>query len=352
MNTRRYILPAVVITMLFSGCNNQSSTTSSDVEISVQVTEVKKSSIFQSIESNGTVTSSGEAELSTEAEGKYSLCTNPSTGRPYKLGDRVKKGDAIIALENAEYEYSIRIETKKLDLDISQSEYEKQKSLYEKGGVTLREMKDAEVSFLGAKYDYENAELQLSKLKVAAPFNGVIVSLPYYTPGVKIASGTTVVKIMDYQNLILDIDLPEKYLSEVTVGQQAKITNYNLAGDTLLAAVSQLSPAINESSRTFQGMLTISNPDLKFRPGMFVKAQIITEQRDSSIVIPRDIIKKGRRGEVVYVVDRNTAVERQIVKGIETNDEVEIIKGLEVGDRLVTDGYEMLSNRAKVKIIN
>jgi membrane fusion protein, multidrug efflux system len=352
MKTKIYLLPAAIIAIFFASCNNQSSSSRSEVEIPVKVTEVTKSSIHQSIESNGTVKPTGEVELKTESEGNYKLHTNPSTGRPFKLGDRVKKGSTIIELVNEEYVNGIRIETQKLNLEIAQNEYEKQKSLYEKGGVTLRELRNAEVSFMNSKYDYDKAAMQLQKLRIASPFDGVIVSLPYFTPGVKVSSGTVAVKLMDYQNLVLNIELPEKYLTTVYTGQNAKITNYNLIGDTLIATVSQLSPAINENSRTFQGVLTVSNPDLKFRPGMFVKAEIITEQKDSAIVVPREIIKRGRRGDVVYVVDKNTAVEKQVVKGIESNDMVEIIRGLEVGDRLVTEGYEMLSNRSKVKIRN
>ena len=62
---------------------------------------------------------------------------NPQTGKPFKMGDRVKEGQVIIRLEDEEYENSIAIESAKLNLEISEEEYNKQKSLYEKGGVTL-----------------------------------------------------------------------------------------------------------------------------------------------------------------------------------------------------------------------
>jgi len=347
---KRNILPMLAIVLVVAGCQNQQSVSSSEVAIPVSVTDVTRSSISQTIESNGTLKPMGEAELKTESEGNYRLKNNPATGRPYKLGDKVKSGAVLIELENEEYVNGIRIETQKLNLEISQNEYEKQKSLYEKGGVTLRELRNAEVSYLNTKYDYERATMQLEKTKVVSPIDGYIVALPYFTPGVKVPSGTVVAKLMDYQHMALNIDMPEKHLSTIQVGLVAKITNYNLPGDTLDALITQLSPAIDENSRTFAGVLTVNNDKLTFRPGMFVKAEIVTQKKDSVVVVPREVIRQSRRGQVVYTVDRQTANEKQVVLGIESNDKVEVIKGLVPGDRLVTEGYEMLSNRAKVKI--
>ena len=343
------VLSALVL--FVASCNQQTQSSSSDVTITVKTEEVAKTSIIKTISTTGTVKPSGEVELTTLAEGKYKIKKNPRTGKPFKLGDKVKEDEVIIELENKEYELSVRLETSKLSLEISSNEYNKQKSLYEKGGVTESEMRNAEVSYINAKYDYENTLIQANKLKVIAPFDGVIVALPYYTPGVKIPSGTSVVKLMDYSELILSISLPEKYLTDILVGQDAFITNYNLKEDTLIGNINQLSPAIDEETRTFEGLMTVTNPELIFRPGMFVKADIITMRKDSTISVPREIIKRRRRGEVVYVVERGqTAAERQIVRGIETDDQVEIIKGLEPGDELVIEGYEMLSNRSKVKV--
>ncbi len=344
---------SIIITMAFfvASCNQQNQSSSSTVTINVDTKEVVKTSMIKTINTTGTVKPSGEVELTTNAEGKYKIKTNPRTGKPFKLSDIVKEGEVIIELENKEYELSVRLETSKLNLEISENEYKKQQSLYEKGGVTESEMRNAEVSYIGSKYDYENSLIQANKLKVIAPFDGVIVTLPYYTPRVKVASGTSVVKLMDYSELILNISLPEKYLSSIGVGLEAFVTNYNLKEDTLIGTISQLSPAINEETRTFDGLMTVSNPDLIFRPGMFVKADIITMRKDSTIVVPREIIKRRRRGEVVYVVERgSTAAERKIERGVETDDKVEIISGLEPGDQLVVDGYEMLSNRSKVKV--
>lgn len=335
---------------ILSSCNNQEATQGADVSVPVKVIDVIKKPIFNTLEINGTVSPTGTIELSTESVGNYELKKNPATGSVYKMGDKVKKGAVIVVLHNPEYELSIRIDAKKLDLESAKSEYEKQQSLYEKGGVTLRELKTSELSYLNTKYDFENAQIQLEKLKVAAPFDGVIVDLPYFTPNVKVPSATKVAKLMDYSTLVLNAEFPEKFIATVALGQEAFVTNYNLKDDTLTAVVTQLSPAINESTRTFKGVLQVKNPELIMRPGMFVKAEIVVEKRDSAIVIDRDVIQDKRRGKVVFVVEKNTATEKRINTGIETDKEVEILSGLQPGEKLVVEGYEMLSNRTKVKV--
>jgi RND family efflux transporter MFP subunit len=340
----------VLATGLMISCKNEETTKGTDVSVPVRLTDVVKKPIYNTLNINGTVSPTGSIELSTEATGNYRLNKNPRTGEPYKMGDMVKKGEKIITLENEEYLISIRIDAKKLDLENAKQEYEKQQSLYDKGGVTLRELKNAEVSYLNAKYDFENATLQTNKLFLAAPFDGVIVDLPYFTGNVKVPSGTKVLKVMDYATLILNVEFPEKFISTVNLGQEAFVTNYNLKGDTLIAVVTEISPAINETTRTFKGVMKVNNPALKMRPGMFVKAEIVVDKRDSAIVIARDIIQNRRGGKVVFIVEHNTAQEKKVITGIETDNEVEILSGLQPGEKLVTEGFEMLSNRTKVKV--
>jgi RND family efflux transporter MFP subunit len=258
----------------------------------------------------------------------------------------------IIRLEDDEYENNIAIEAVKLNLEISQQEYEKQKSLYEKGGVTLYELRNSEVAKTNAQYNFEGAQISLEKMNIRAPFAGVITELPYYTEGTRIPNGSQMVNLMSYNKMFMDINLPEKNISEVSVGQDVLITNYTIAEDTLKGVVSELSPAISTETRTFQGTIEIDNPESKLRPGMFVKADIITAQKDSTIVIPKDIIMTGNRGKYVFVVERNNAADdRTITTGIENQDYVEILEGLSRNDRLIVKGFETLRDNAKVKVI-
>jgi RND family efflux transporter MFP subunit len=276
---------------------------------------------------------------------------NPQTGRQWQLGDRVKQGSLIARLEDKEFVNSIKLESNEINLELSESEMKKQESLYEKGGVTLKDMKTANYNYVNAKSNVENARLQLEKTRVTSPIDGVIVELPYYTQGTQVDAGASIVKIMDYQTMYMNVQLPEKYINSIKPGQDVKLTNYTIPNDTIPGKISQLSPAINPDTRTFLGTIQINNSDFLMRPGMFVKADIITNHKDTVIVIPKSIILSRQRGKTVFIVDRGVAAERIIETGLENVTYVEVTKGLAKNERVVISGFETLSNKSKVKIV-
>ncbi len=351
MKNIKFLYLALIVIFAIS-CNNQPTSESTDLAVPVSVENIKLKSIQQFITTTGTAKARSETELVSEIEGDYNLLVNPKTGKKFKLGDRVNAGQVIVKFQNEEYLNSLNVESRKLNLEISEQEYEKQQSLYEKGGVTLRELRNSEVSKIDAQYSYESAQIQLAKMQVVSPFSGIIAELPYYTEGVRVSTGQSMVTLVSYDEMYMEINLPEKNISEVQVGQNVLITNYTLTEDTLLAHITELSPIISNETRTFAGKLQISNPELKLRPGMFIKANIITAQKDSVVVIPRDVIMTGSRGKYVFVVGRNSAAEdRRITTGISNDDEIEIIEGLAPNDRLIVKGFETLRDNSKVKVI-
>lgn len=346
-----YPIP-VILLLIFTGCRNQDPNLTADVEIPVSVEELKTKSIEEFVNTTGTAYPKGEIELKSRIQATYYLEMNPRTGRSWQLGDRVNAGDLIARLEDQEYVNSVKLETNQLNLELMETELRKQESLYEKGGVTLKELKTAEINHENARTTVVSSKLQLEKTRIAAPISGVIVDLPYYTQGTLVESGSSIVKIMDYQVMYMNVQLPEKYISEVKAGQPVKLTNYTIPNDTLLGKVAQLSPAINPDTRTFKGTVSIDNPDFLLRPGMFVKADIITAQKDSVIVIPKSIILSRQKGKTVFVIDRGVAVERIIETGMENLTDIEVLRGLSKNERVVISGFETLSNRSKVKIVN
>lgn len=346
------LLVLIFCVAALASCNNQTTSESTDLAVPVSIENIKLKSIQQFISTTGTANALSETELLSEIEGDYYLQINPKTGRKFKLGDRVEKGQVIVKLENEEYENSLAMESQRLSLEIAQEEYQKQKSLYEKGGVTLVELRSSEVSEVDARYAYEDAKIQEAKMEIVAPFSGIIVELPYFTQGVRISSDESIATLMSYEKMYVEINLPEKNISEVKTGQKVLVTSYTLSEDTLVGHVTELSPAISTETRTFSGKLEINNPQLKLRPGMFVKANIITAQKDSAIVIPRNVIMTGSRGKYVFVVGRNSSADnRWITTGISNQDEVEVLEGLNANDRLIIKGFETLRDNSKVKVI-
>ena len=323
-----FIASSLLTTLLLTGCGNKPQNAPNNIATPVSVVELKKGSISKLINTTGTVQPTYGASQNAEMSGFYKLQTNPRTGKPFKMGDRVSKGELIIRLEDKEYENGIAIDAKKLSL----------------------EMRNTEVKVTNARYDYENAKLNLEKMKVKAPFDGVIVDLPHYTADTRVEQGKAMVSLMAYDKMYMDINLPESSIRYVKEAQPVYITHYTIPGDTLKARVGELSPAISTETRTFKGKILIDNDQLKLRPGMFAKADIIVDRADSSIIIPKDVILSNRRRKYVYIVEKNTAKIRNLQTGLEDEYNIEILSGLNVNDNLVVKGFETLKEDAKVKI--
>ncbi len=345
------ILIVIVILSAFVACNEEEKDLNKDISVPVSVIDVKLKSIKKYISTTGTVNPVKEGNMKAEISGKYRLLTNPATGKPYALGDRVKEGKEIIIIEDKEYENNIKISSLELRLDISKQVFEKQKSLFEKGGVTQSELKNAEIEYVNAKYSYDDALIRLQKMKVKAPFSGVIVELPYYTQQTKVEANTNLFKLMDYKELYMEINLAEKSITQIKTGQTVRIMNYTIPNDTLTGIISQISPAVDPDTRSFKAKVSISNPNLLLRPGMFAKGEIVVASLDSAIVIPKEIILSKQKGNTVFVINKRLAEERIINLGLENPEEVQVVSGLEVNEKLVIKGFETLRNRSKIKVV-
>ena len=352
MHTNKILSVCALSVLFMTSCNNRPQTGPSDIETPVSVRELKPTgSISRLINTSGTAQAIFSVDLTSEMSGHYHLQNNPRTGRPFKLGDAVRKDERIIRLEDSEYENNIRIESRKLQLEIAENEPDKQRALQEKGGATESQVKNAEVQATNARYDLANAMLNLEKMNVKAPFDGVIVHLPHYSSGTKVANNQPMAGIMNYSGMFVEINLPESAIEFIQVNQPVHITHYTLPEDTLKGVISELSPAISSETRTFKGKILINNSELKIRPGMFVKADVVIDKAENAVVIPKNVIQSARNRRYVYVVERNIAVMRNLVTGIEDEENVQVLDGLFENDQLIIRGFETLRENSRVKVL-
>ena len=353
MYKKKSIIALSAIGVLFlAACNTPPQSAPTDIESQVTVRELRADgSISRLISTSGTVMAINSVDLNSEISGNYKLQNNPRTGQPFKLGDAVRKGELIVRLEDNEYENNVRLSSRQLSLEIAEQELVKQKELYELGGATATQIRNVEITVTNARYELTNAMLNLEKMNVKAPFDGVIVSLPHYTPDVRISSNQPMVGIMNYSSLFMEINLPESTIEHIKPNQLVHITHHTMPFDTLTGIISEISPAISSETRTFRGKIRINNADLQLRPGMFVKGDVIIERSENAIVIPKNVLQTARNRRFVYVVERNVAVMRNLVIGIEDEDNVEVLQGLHENDQLIIRGFETLRENSRVRVI-
>jgi RND family efflux transporter MFP subunit len=350
--TSAFIFFIIVLSLLvFTGCQQERMTEQTDTTIPVRVTQVEKSSIQEFVTATGTVYAVKETILLTEQAGRYTIHKNPRTGRPFVMGDSVAANTLLFSLDNPEYVNQIAMDSKKLSLESAEREFTKQQGVYEKGGITLKEVKDAEAAMIDARYSYENAKISLAKLEIRAPFSGVIVDLPHFTANQWVVASTSVAVLMDYSRLYAELTLPGKEMDRIQQNQNVAVFNYSLEKQKLEGKVTQISPALDPTSRMFKIKIEASNPELLLKPGMFVRADIVVQEKTDVIVIPKDIILERRGRKTVYVVQRGFAMERRLELGVESSNSVEVVEGLEPEDSLIIEGFETLRNRSRVKVI-
>ena len=123
--------------LLGAGCDQEGPNIDVESAIPVRVQPVARGPIAEYLAATATVEAAREALLACEESGRFRLQANPRTGSAWAMGDRVEAGDLIARLENAEFENQVSIESKALQLASAQREYDKQKGLFEHGGITL-----------------------------------------------------------------------------------------------------------------------------------------------------------------------------------------------------------------------
>jgi RND family efflux transporter MFP subunit len=337
--------------LALASCKEEAVNVATESIIPVKAAELKAKPIQEFVTATGTAFPMADVQLKTEQAGRYKLHASTQTGQPLRMRDAVKKGDVLISLENPEYINQVAYDSKKLAYESAQREYTTQQGVFAKGGITLKDQADAQRAFVDSKYAFDNADIALKKLAVLAPLDGVVVDLPHFTDGQMIDANTYVIRLMDYAHLYADLTLPGKEMDRLVKGQRVIITDYGQAAASQTGIVTQISPALDADSRMFKMTVEIPNPNLRLKPGSFIKTDIVVQEKPAALVISKSIILDRRGAKTVFVVERGIALERRITTGIENIDETEVLTGLKAGDRVVTDGFETLRANARVKII-
>jgi membrane fusion protein, multidrug efflux system len=337
--------------LAFSSCKEETLSVNTESTIPVKAPELQPKAIQEFVTATGTAFPIRDVQLKTEQAGRYLLHAGSLTGQAFRMNDAVKKDDILISLENPEYVNQVAFDSKKLQHESAQREYTKEQGVYEKGGITIKDLADSQRAFVDATYAFDNAALALKKLEIRAPFDGVIVDLPHFTDSQWIDASTAVIRIMDYSRVYADLTLPGKEMGRLAQGQRVVVTDYSQPNTALTGVVTQISPALDAESRMFKMRIEIPNQNLRLKPGTFIKTDIVVQEKASALVIPKSIILDRRGVKVVFVVERGIALERRIQTGIENIDEAEVVTGLKASDRVVTEGFETLRVNARVKII-
>lgn len=260
-------------------------------------------------------------------------------------GQRVEKGQLLIQLDDQLQ--AAQLSQAKAELSIAQANHKRNQDLVAQNFISKRSLDESAAALDVAQAKLDLAAATLQRLKIVAPFNGV-VGLKQVSVGDYLKDGADIVNIEDLDAVLVDFRLPERFQSKVQPGQKAQLNIDALPGRPFSALVQAVDPLIDANGRSVGIRGCIDNRQQQLRPGMFARVKTVFGVRDKALVIPEEaIVPQGGRAFVVKVVpgeQPDTLVSQRVaVKvGLRQPGKVEILEGLEVGDSVVTAGHQRL----------
>jgi membrane fusion protein (multidrug efflux system) len=194
---------------------------------------------------------------------------------------------------------------------------------------------------------------EFSESPVAAPISGTVTSLPV-SVGDKISSSTAVAVIGRLDALEIVVNVPERFIGQVSLGTQAACSFAAWPRKEFPARVMELSPVVDTATRTMKTKLVLDEPDGRVKAGMYATVKLVLEKRTGVLALPVDCVvsRDGEdRKDVLFVVVDNKAVQRAVEAGISNADFVEVKSGIKEGEQVVASGQSLLSDGSQVRII-
>jgi RND family efflux transporter MFP subunit len=223
-------------------------------------------------------------------------------------------------------------------------------ALFDEQLTVQSDVQAARKTLTDAISDLENARIQLEKLNVYAPITGYLTGLVDTTEETIVEANTAIAQVVDYARVLVDLRIPNSQMPMIDLGQEVRISNYAFRDQLFPGRITVLDPTLDPASRTFRIEVAVDNPNLVLRPGMFVKADIVVEQRADVLVIPKQLILQRRGRDVVFVEEAGVAQEREIEIGLQDDVMAEVVEGLAEGERVITSNYETLRSRTQVRV--
>ena len=246
----------------------------------------------------------------------------------------------------------------KIQFELARTTFERQQRLWE-------QKIGSEIQYLQAKSNYEaqeqaigQMEQQLAKTVVTAPFSGTIDDVMTEKGSVVMAGQSSLMRIVNLQNMYIETEVPEKYISSVTVNKNVEI-EFPVLQKKLTSRIRQVGDFINPNNRTFKAEVSIPNNGNTVKPNLTARLRINDYTNEKALLIPQSIISENATGEqYIYVVEerngQNEAVAKKVIieTGLTQGDVIEVTSGLEHGQEIIREGARSVNEGQQVRILN
>jgi RND family efflux transporter MFP subunit len=349
-----------------------------EVEITT-VSLIYPSQAYTVLNASGYVVAQRKAAVASKGTGRLEILA-------VEEGTRVKKGQIIARLENADLQAALsqaqaQVNTAKANLVQVEAEIKDARLKFERLERLIQSKAIAQ-----ADYDSADARLQqllagrsaaLSQIKgaeaglragqvtldytlIRAPFDGVILTknadvgevvAPF---GSSINAKAAVVTMADLDSLIVEADVSETNLEKVKKGQPCEIQLDSLPGMRFAGEVHMIVPTADRSKATVLTKIKFLEKDERVLPEMSAKVAFLTRQTTKEekpkVAVPPSTLVSQQGKTWVYRLEKDSVREVPVQKGLPLADFVEILQGLKPGERVVLKPNRNLRDGSKIKI--
>ncbi len=330
------------------------STFGTDVAIPVGGVAVVRDTLVVSVTAAGEAAASLESKVLSRVEGTAQRI-------PVRENQFVRLGQLLVALDTVDLALLVR----DAEAGLAQAEADyRQRTLFddqiEDPDVRAeRELVARAQSGLDrAQVAVEQAQLQLTRARVGAPFSGRVANL-LVSQGHRVRVGDELMTVVDIDPIKVEVQVLEAEVGLLAAGRVAQVTFAAFPGETFVGHIETINPVIDTDSRTARVTVRLPNPDGRILPGMYARVSLEARRFPDRILVPKSAVLERDRRTMVFVYEgdenRGLAKWNYVTTGLENDSLVEIVDNpdtemLEPGQIVLIDGHNTLIHDAVVRL--
>lgn len=304
----------------------------------VEVAQVQATRLVDQAQSVGSLRSRQGVMVRPEVAGRIKAIQ-------FTEGQRVQKGQPLVQLDDQLQ--VAQLAQARAEMAIAEANHKRNRDLVAQNFISQRSLDESAAALEVARAKHDLAQATLQRLKILAPFDGVI-GLKQVNVGDYLKDGADIVNIEDIEAVLVDFRLPERYQAKLRPGQSVQVQVDALPGRPFTAQVQAIDPLIDANGRSVGVRGCIDNRQRLLRPGMFARVNTVFAVREAALTVPEEaLVPLGGRSFVIKVVpgeQPNALVSQRVPvqTGVRQPGRVEITEGLQPGDTVVTAGQQRL----------
>lgn len=319
--------------------------------VPVKVAIAEKRLLAPSSQVPGTIISRYDAKLAAEVAGVLEQVA--------EVGKAVSKGKVLATIEDTgarlqAAEAKAGVAREKARLQFLESEVDRLQQLANLDSAARTQldlaMADRDVArseLEVARIRLEQAEDQLGRTRIRAPYDGVVVQRLSFQ-GERIDRGDVIVRFASPHQLEVQAFVTLQSINHLKQNMALRV---HLEDEIVSGQVKTFVPVGDNRSRLFDLRLNIDGAQLS--AGQTVRVEVPTTGAREVLAIPRDALVLRSTGISVFTVSEDNKAKRLLVRtGIASGDWIEVKGQLAAGDQVVIRGGERLRPQQLVKIIN